>query len=291
MQVMAVQAVSSSSGFLALSASQPQQQLRAETSNGDARERSFQVYAVASSINSSSSSSSNSTRGRLSSDFFSRGADELVLLAATTSARGSSLSSTRSPSCPPLRHLKIDCKESRIGKAPIAVPTGVEYTLGESSLLVKGPLGQLSREYPPEVKLTVGDDGMLTVSRAMDTRRARQMHGLFRTLTDNMFVGVSKGFEKKLEMNGVGYRAAVNGNVLQMSLGYSHPVLMDIPEGLKVKMEGNTNITVSGYDKVAVGDFCANIRGKRPPEPYKGKGIKYSDEVIRRKEGKTGKKK
>eukprot|EP00244_Chara_vulgaris_P012270 TRINITY_DN636_c0_g1_i5.p2 TRINITY_DN636_c0_g1~~TRINITY_DN636_c0_g1_i5.p2 ORF type:complete len:133 (-),score=32.23 TRINITY_DN636_c0_g1_i5:528-926(-) len=132
---------------------------------------------------------------------------------------------------------------------------------------------------------------MLTVSRAMDTRRARQMHGLFRTLTDNMFVGVSKGFEKKLEMNGVGYRAAVNGNVLQMSLGYSHPVLMDIPEGLKVKMEGNTNITVSGYDKVAVGDFCANIRGKRPPEPYKGKGIKYSDEVIRRKEGKTGKKK
>ncbi|KAK3184362.1 hypothetical protein Dsin_031648 [Dipteronia sinensis] len=185
----------------------------------------------------------------------------------------------------------IECKESRIGKQPIAVPSNVTVMLEGQDIKVKGPLGELSLVYPREVKVERDDSGILKVSKAVETRRANQMHGLFRTLTDNMVVGVSKGFDKKLQMVGVGYRGMLEGNDLVLSLGFSHPVRMTIPDGLKVKVEENTRITVSGYDKSAVGQFAASIRKWRPPEPYKGKGVKYIDEVIRRKEGKAGKKK
>ncbi|KAH7298265.1 hypothetical protein KP509_25G034500 [Ceratopteris richardii] len=187
--------------------------------------------------------------------------------------------------------LKIECKESRIGKKPVPVLKGVSVNLKEQTLSVKGPLGELTRVYPREVKLEYDPSGTITVSKSADTRRARQMHGLFRTLTDNMVVGVSKGFEKKLQLIGVGYRAALEKNELVMNLGFSHPVRIAIPEGISVKVEENTKLSITGRDKCAVGDFSANIRKWRPPEPYKGKGIKYADEVIQRKEGKAGKKK
>lgn len=185
----------------------------------------------------------------------------------------------------------IECKESRIGKQPIQVPSTVSLKLEGQNLSVKGPLGQLSLTYPPEVVLEEVESGTYKVRKAVETRRANQMHGLFRTLTDNIVVGVSKGFEKKLQMVGVGYRATVEENVLVMNLGFSHPVKMAIPDGIKVNVEENTRLTVSGYDKSAIGQFAATIRKWRPPEPYKGKGIRYADEVVRRKEGKAGKKK
>ncbi|KAI3972012.1 hypothetical protein MKX01_030213 [Papaver californicum] len=184
----------------------------------------------------------------------------------------------------------IECKESRIGKNPIEVPSTVTILLEGQDLKVKGPLGELSRTYPREVKVE-RVDGVLKVTKAMDTRRANQMHGLFRTLTDNMVVGVSKGFDKKLQLVGVGYRAILEGQELVLNLGFSHPVKMPIPDGIQVKVEENTRITVSGYDKCAIGQFAASIRKWRPPEPYKGKGVKYADEIVRRKEGKAGKKK
>lgn len=159
------------------------------------------------------------------------------------------------------------------------------------ALEVKGPLGQLSMTYPREVLVQKEDSGFLRVRKALETRRANQMHGLFRTLTDNMVVGVSKGFEKRLQLVGVGYRATLEGRILVLSLGFSHPVRMDIPDGIQVKVEENTRVVVSGYDKSAIGQFAASIRKWRPPEPYKGKGVKYADEIIRRKEGKAGKKK
>ncbi|XP_004514093.1 large ribosomal subunit protein uL6c [Cicer arietinum] len=184
-----------------------------------------------------------------------------------------------------------ECKESRIGKQPIPVPSNVTIKLEGQDIQVKGPLGELSLTYPREVKVERQDEGILKVSKAVETRRANQMHGLFRTLTDNLVVGVSKGFEKKLQLIGVGYRAMVEGNDVVLNLGFSHPVKMTIPDGLKVKVEENTKITVSGYNKSDIGQFAASIRKWRPPEPYKGKGIKYEDEVVRRKEGKAGKKK
>ncbi|KAJ6802167.1 50S ribosomal protein L6, chloroplastic [Iris pallida] len=185
----------------------------------------------------------------------------------------------------------VECKESRIGKQPIAVPSNVSITLEGQDLKVKGPLGELSRTYPREVKVEREESGYLKVSKAMDTRRANQMHGLFRTLTDNMVVGVSKGFEKRLQLIGVGYRAMLEGKDLVLNLGFSHPVRMAIPEGIQVKVEDNTRIAVSGFDKCSIGEFAAAIRKWRPPEPYKGKGVKYADEIVRRKEGKAGKKK
>ncbi|ONK65893.1 uncharacterized protein A4U43_C06F2060 [Asparagus officinalis] len=185
----------------------------------------------------------------------------------------------------------IECKESRIGKMPIEVPSNVTIVLEGQDLKVKGPLGELSRTYPREVLVKREESGHLKVAKAMDTRRANQMHGLFRTLTDNMVVGVSKGFEKKLQLVGVGYRAMLEGKDLVLSLGFSHPVRMPIPEGLKVKVEENTRLSVTGYDKCSIGEFAAAIRKWRPPEPYKGKGVRYADEVVRRKEGKAGKKK
>lgn len=185
----------------------------------------------------------------------------------------------------------IECKESRIGKKPIEVPSNVTITLEGQDLKVKGPLGELSRTYPREVKVQKDESGILTVKKAFETRRANQMHGLFRTLTDNMVVGVSKGFEKRLQLVGVGYRATVEGKDLVLNLGFSHPVRMPIPGDLKVKVEDNTRIIVSGYDKCNIGQFAASVRKWRPPEPYKGKGVKYADEIVRRKEGKAGKKK
>lgn len=184
----------------------------------------------------------------------------------------------------------MECKESRIGKQPIEVPSNVTITLEGQEMKVKGPLGELALSYPPEVKV-VREESILKVSKATETRRANQMHGLFRTLTNNMVVGVSKGFEKKLLLIGVGYRAAVEGKDLILNLGFSHPVKMAIPDDLQVKVEENTRITVSGYDKANIGQFSASIRKWRPPEPYKGKGVKYVDEVVLRKEGKAGKKK
>ncbi|KAI4383262.1 hypothetical protein MLD38_009123 [Melastoma candidum] len=185
----------------------------------------------------------------------------------------------------------IECKESRIGKQPIEVPKNVTLTMEDQFLKVKGPLGELSQIYPREVVLVREESGVLRVKKAVETRRANQMHGLFRTLTDNMVVGVSKGFEKRLQLVGVGYRAMLEGKDLVLSLGFSHPVRMEIPPGIQVKVEENTRIVVSGYDKCAIGQFAASVRKWRPPEPYKGKGVKYADEVVRRKEGKAGKKK
>ncbi|XP_010557010.1 PREDICTED: 50S ribosomal protein L6, chloroplastic-like [Tarenaya hassleriana] len=185
----------------------------------------------------------------------------------------------------------VECKESRIGKQPIAVPSNVTITLAGQDLKVKGPLGELSLTYPREVEVKKEDSGFLRVRKTIETRRANQMHGLFRTLTDNMVVGVSKGFEKRLQLVGVGYRAMVEGKELVLNLGFSHPVRMEIPNDLQVKVEENTRIIVSGYDKSNIGQFAASVRKWRPPEPYKGKGVKYADEVVRRKEGKAGKKK
>ncbi|KAL1330618.1 hypothetical protein AAHE18_12G122400 [Arachis hypogaea] len=171
------------------------------------------------------------------------------------------------------------------------LPSNVKIKLEGQDIQVKGPLGELGLTYPREVIVERQESGALRVRKVVETRRANQMHGLFRTLTDNLVVGVSKGFEKKLQLVGVGYRAMVEGKEIVLNLGFSHPVKMTIPDGLKVKVEENTRITISGYDKSDIGQFAASIRRWRPPEPYKGKGIKYADEIIRRKEGKAGKKK
>ena len=179
---------------------------------------------------------------------------------------------------------------SRIGKMPIAVPAGVTVELAENNkVTVKGPKGTLERVLPAEMIIKV-DGAVVTVERPNDLKRMKSLHGLTRTLIHNMVVGVSQGYEKKLEINGVGYRAAKAGNVLTLNLGYSHPVEMTDPEGLTSEVEGNNKITVKGIDKEKVGQYAAEIRAKRGPEPYKGKGIKYADETIRRKVGKAGKK-
>ena len=178
---------------------------------------------------------------------------------------------------------------SRIGKMPIAIPAGVTVEVAENNkVTVKGPKGTLERTLPGEMKITQ-NDGVIKIERPNDLMKEKSLHGLTRSLLHNMVVGVSTGFEKKLEVNGVGYRAAKAGNTLTLNLGYSHPVEMIDPEGVTTEVQGNV-ITVKGIDKEAVGQFAANIRDKRSPEPYKGKGIKYADEVIRRKVGKTGKK-
>ena len=179
---------------------------------------------------------------------------------------------------------------SRIGRMPIALPAGVTVDIAENNkVTVKGPKGTLERVLPAEMEIKL-DGTTVTVSRPNDLKKMKSLHGLTRTLINNMVVGVSEGFEKKLEVNGVGYRAQKNGKLLVLSLGYSHPVEMEDPEGLEVTVEGQNLIIVKGIDKEKVGQYAAEIRGKREPEPYKGKGIKYVDEVIRRKVGKTGKK-
>ncbi|MCF0145730.1 MAG: 50S ribosomal protein L6 [Eubacterium sp.] len=176
---------------------------------------------------------------------------------------------------------------SRIGRMPIPVPDGVSVEIGEGNYVkVTGPKGTLERALAPEMILEQ-NDGIITVSRPNDLKKMKSLHGLTRTLLSNMVVGVHTGYTKVLEVNGVGYRAAKQGEKLVLNLGYSHPVEMIDPEGVATAVEGN-KITVSGISKEKVGQYAAEIRGKRAPEPYKGKGIKYVDEVIRRKVGKTG---
>ena len=178
---------------------------------------------------------------------------------------------------------------SRIGRLPVAIPAGVTVEVAENNVVtVKGPKGTLTRELPTEMEIKVEGEEV-TVTRPNDLKKMKSLHGLTRTLINNMVVGVTEGYQKVLEVNGVGYRASKSGNKLTLNLGYSHPVEMEDPDGIETKVDGN-KIIVSGISKEKVGQFAAEIRDKRRPEPYKGKGIKYADEVIRRKVGKTGKK-
>lgn len=178
---------------------------------------------------------------------------------------------------------------SRIGRMPIAIPDGVTVTIAENNkVTVKGPKGTLERVLPAEMEI-VQEGSEILVKRPNDLKKMKSLHGLTRTLVHNMVVGVTEGYSKVLEVNGVGYRAAKQGSKLNLALGYSHPVEMTDPEGITTTVDGN-KIIVSGIDKEKVGQYAAEIREKRAPEPYKGKGIKYADEVIRRKVGKTGKK-
>ena len=179
---------------------------------------------------------------------------------------------------------------SRIGKKPVVIPAGVTVTVAEGNVVtVKGPKGELTNTFNADMIINV-EGNVLTVSRPTDEANHRALHGLTRTLISNMVEGVEKGFAKELEVNGVGYRAEKKGNQLVMRLGYSHEVIMDEIPGITIEVNGN-KITIRGIDKQVVGQFAAEVRSKRPPEPYKGKGIKYTDEVIRRKVGKTGGKK
>ncbi|MBQ4424684.1 MAG: 50S ribosomal protein L6 [Lachnospiraceae bacterium] len=179
---------------------------------------------------------------------------------------------------------------SRIGRMPIAIPAGVTVEVAENNTVtVKGPKGTLSRTLPSEMTIEV-KGAEVTVTRPNDLKRMKSLHGLTRTLIHNMVVGVSEGYQKVLEINGVGYRAAKEGKNLTLTLGYSHPVVMVDPEGIESVCETANKIIVKGIDKEKVGQYAAEIRGKRGPEPYKGKGIKYADEHIRRKVGKAGKK-
>ncbi|MEA5465062.1 50S ribosomal protein L6 [Leptothoe sp. PORK10 BA2] len=177
---------------------------------------------------------------------------------------------------------------SRIGKKPVPVPSGVTVSVDSQSVVVKGPKGELSLVLPGEVDIAQEGE-QIVVTRQNDSRTARACHGLSRTLIANMVEGVSKGFEKRLEIKGVGYRAAVKGKTLTMSLGYSHPVEFEPPAGIDFQVEGNTNVIVTGIDKELVGTIAAKIRDARPPEPYKGKGVRYLGEMVRRKAGKSGK--
>ena len=180
---------------------------------------------------------------------------------------------------------------SRIGRAPITVPAGVEVSIADNNVVtVKGPKGTLTQQFSANMAIAL-DNGVLTVSRPNDLKENRALHGLTRTLINNMIVGVTEGFKKELDVNGVGYRVAKEGNKLVMNLGFSHQVIMEEKEGISIEVPGPNKIIISGADKQKVGQFAAEVREKRPPEPYKGKGIKYVDEVIRRKAGKTGGKK
>lgn len=177
---------------------------------------------------------------------------------------------------------------SRVGKAPVAILPGVDIKKDGQTLTVKGPLGQLVRTFHPDVIIDV-QDSEVVVTRPSESKLHKSLHGLTRALIQNMVTGVSTGFTRTLEISGVGYRAEKKGTKLVMNLGYSHPIEMEDPEGVEVVPETNTKVVIKGISKEAVGAHAANIRAKRPPEPYKGHGVRYSDEVIRRKEGKTGK--
>lgn len=178
---------------------------------------------------------------------------------------------------------------SRIGKLPIEIPAGVEVKVDGQTVTAKGSLGTETVTVRPELKVEV-QDNKVVVSRLNEDRKSRSLHGLSRTLVANAIHGVKDGFVKNLEITGVGYRAAMQGTTLNLALGYSHPVNIEAPEGIKIEVEANTKIKISGHNKQAVGDLAALVRSKRPPEVYKGKGIKYAGEHIRRKAGKTGKK-
>jgi large subunit ribosomal protein L6 len=178
---------------------------------------------------------------------------------------------------------------SRIGLKPINLPSGVEIKINDENFVeVKGPKGQLSEQVSPEMAITI-EDGVLNVSRPSETKKHKSLHGLTRTLISNMIVGVTEGYSKTLDIVGTGYRAAKNGNKLVLTLGYSHPIELEDPNGIEVEVPAQNKIIVKGINKQQVGNYAAKIRDYRKPEPYKGKGVKYSDEVIRRKVGKTGK--
>jgi len=177
---------------------------------------------------------------------------------------------------------------SRIGKRPVPIPKGVTVTISGQTVTVKGSKGELTRELPDSIAFTQEGEEIV-VTRKDESRVARQCHGLVRTLIANMVEGVANGYQKKLEIQGVGYRASLKGQKLVMALGYSHPVEFDPPDGIQFAVEGNTNVTISGIDKEVVGNTAARVRAARPPEPYKGKGVRYSGEQVRRKAGKAGK--
>ncbi len=178
---------------------------------------------------------------------------------------------------------------SRIGKLPINIPSGVDVTNSGQDISVKGKFGTLENQLPDQLEITQ-NDGMLIVSLRNQTRNGRALHGLYRTLVNNMIIGVSEQFQRNLTLNGVGYRAAVQGKSIILNLGYSHPVEMEIPEGITIEVTRNTQINLKACDKEQLGLFAAKIRAWRPPEPYKGKGIIYEGEIVRRKAGKSGKK-
>ena len=180
---------------------------------------------------------------------------------------------------------------SRIGRAPIAVPAGVEIKVEDNNVVtVKGPKGTLTQKFNPNMNIAM-EGNVITVTRPNDAKENRSLHGLTRTLINNMIVGVTEGYKKELDVNGVGYRVAKEGNKLVMNLGFSHQVIVEEKDGITIEVPGPNKIIINGTDKQKVGQFAAEVREKRPPEPYKGKGIKYVDEVIRRKAGKTGGKK
>ncbi|WP_199441759.1 50S ribosomal protein L6 [Umezawaea beigongshangensis] len=178
---------------------------------------------------------------------------------------------------------------SRIGKLPITVPSGVDVNIEGQDVKVKGPKGALSLSVAEPIVVEKSEDGTLEVKRPNDERRSRSLHGLSRTLVHNMVIGVTQGYEKKMEIHGVGYRVALKGSSLEFALGYSHPVKVDAPEGITFVVENPTRFSIQGIDKQLVGEVAANIRKLRKPDPYKGKGVRYSGEKIRRKVGKTGK--
>lgn len=178
---------------------------------------------------------------------------------------------------------------SRIGLKPITIPAGVDVTVNDNTVTVKGPNGTLSMDAHPNMAISV-EGSEIIVSRPNDEKENKSLHGLTRSLVANMVTGVTEGFKKNLEVNGVGYRVQLQGNMLVMNLGFSHQVTMEAPEGIKIECPSANAIVISGADKQKVGQFAAQVREKRPPEPYKGKGIKYAEEHIRRKEGKAGKK-
>jgi large subunit ribosomal protein L6 len=177
---------------------------------------------------------------------------------------------------------------SRIGRMPIPVPSGVEVSIEGTHVAVKGPRGQLARDVAPELRV-VQQDGVVVVQRPSDDKRSRELHGLTRTLVANMVTGVTTGYRKGLEITGVGYRAQLVGRKLQLNLGYSHPIEIDPPAGITFEVENPTRLAVTGIDKELVGHVAARIRAQRKPEPYKGKGVRYAGEIIRRKAGKAGK--
>ncbi|MCL2091675.1 MAG: 50S ribosomal protein L6 [Micrococcales bacterium] len=178
---------------------------------------------------------------------------------------------------------------SRIGKIPVPVPTGVDVTIDGALVTVKGPKGTLNHTVPSPIAVARDDAGAIVVTRPDDERLSRSLHGLTRTLINNMVVGVTEGYTKKLEIVGTGYRVLARGSDLEFALGFSHPVKVAAPEGITFTVESATKLTVSGIDKQQVGEVAANIRKIRKPEPYKGKGVRYADEVVRRKVGKAGK--
>ena len=176
---------------------------------------------------------------------------------------------------------------SRVGKAPIELPSGVEVTTTDNAVVVKGPKGSLTQEIDPRISLSI-EDGVVSVVRDSDEREVRALHGLSRALIANMVLGVSDGYSKELQAVGVGYRGSLKGSTLELQVGYSHPVSIEAPEGITFEVPEPTRFIVTGIDKQLVGQVAANIRAVRPPEPYKGKGIRYADEYVRRKAGKAG---